>query len=374
MLIGFLIMLIRMNPTKVEQIFQNKYFKYGLRVLVLYIFSLIFKSFDLTFPHEVGSFLLRGQAFSLLYIIFGLISWEGAARLSKYIERNIFNKSVSSKLLFLCISLLLYGLLIAYLFGLCYSIFDIVLFKQYEAWYQFVAFSYDLNFGTFIFYLLILAYNGVVLYYKNWKESQLNEERLMRENIQAKYDVLKSQIDPHFFFNSLSVLTNLVYKSPDLSAEYITQLAKSYRYILDKKFENLVTIKTELEFLESYSFLIRIRHQSSIEFHINISEEVQGTGMVPPATLQMLVENAVKHNRFSANDPLRICIKDEGEYLIIANDLRKRASVQNSIGVGLDNISKRYELTSDKRITITETDNTFTVRVPIIHSYEDYNI
>jgi LytS/YehU family sensor histidine kinase len=268
----------------------------------------------------------------------------------------------------------LYGLLIAYLFGLCYSVFDIVLFKQYEAWNHFVAFSYDLNFGTFIFYLLLLAYNGVVLYYKNWKESQLNAERLMRENIQAKYDVLKSQIDPHFFFNSLSVLTNLVYKSPDLSAEYITQLAKSYRYILDKKFENLVTIKTELEFLESYSFLIRIRHQSSIEFHINISEEVKCTGMVPPATLQMLVENAVKHNRFSANDPLRICIKDEGEYLIIANDLRKRASVQNSIGVGLDNISKRYELTSDKRITITETDNTFTVRVPIIHSYEDYNI
>lgn len=374
MLIGFIIMLIRMNPAKVEQIFQNKYFKYGLRVLVLYTFSVIFKSFDLTFPHEIGSFLFRGQAFSLLYVVFGLISWEGAVRLSKYIERNIFNKSVSYKLLFLCISLLLYGLLISYLFGLCYSIFDIVLFKQYEAWNQFIVFSYDLNFGTFIFYLLLLAYNGVVLYYKNWKESQLNAERLMRENIQAKYDVLKSQIDPHFFFNSLSVLTNLVYKSPDLSAEYITQLAKSYRYILDKKFENLVPIKTELEFLESYSFLIRIRHQSSIEFHINISDEVQCTGMVPPATLQMLVENAVKHNRFSANDPLRICIKDEDGYLIIANDLRKRASIQNSIGVGLDNISKRYELTSDKRITISETQNTFTVRVPIIYSYEDYNI
>jgi sensor histidine kinase YesM len=374
MLIGFIIMLLRMNPAKAEQIFQNKYFKYGLRVLVLYIFSLIFKSFDLTFPHEIGSFLFRGQAFSVLYIVFGLISWEGAVSLSKYIERNVFNESVSYKLLFLCISLLLYGLLISYLFGLCYSVFDIVLFKQYEAWNQFVAFSYDLNFGTFIFYLLLLAYNGVVLYYKNWKESQLNAERLMRENIQAKYDVLKSQIDPHFFFNSLSVLTNLVYKSPDLSAEYITQLAKSYRYILDKKFDNLVTIKTELEFLESYSFLIRIRHQSSIEFHIKISEEVQCAGMVPPATLQMLVENAVKHNRFSANDPLRICIKDENDYLVVSNDLRKRASIQNSIGVGLDNISKRYELTSDKRITVTETLDTFTVRVPIIHNYEDYNI
>lgn len=374
MLIGFIIMLLRMNPAKAEQIFQNKYFKYGLRILVLYTFSLIFKSFDLTFPHEIGSFLFRGQVFSVLYIVFGLIAWEGAVWLSKYIERNVFNKSVSSKLLFLCISLLLYGLLISYLFGLCYSVFDIVLFKKYEAWNQFVAFSYDLNFGTFIFYLLLLAYNGVVLYYKNWKESQLNAERLMRENIQAKYDVLKSQIDPHFFFNSLSVLTNLVYKSPDLSAEYITQLAKSYRYILDKKFDNLVTIKTELEFLESYSFLIRIRHQSSIEFHINISEEVQCTGMVPPATLQMLVENAVKHNRFSANDPLRICIKDEDDYLVVSNDLRKRASIQNSIGVGLDNISKRYELTSDKRITVTETKDTFTVRVPIIRNYEDYNI
>ncbi|NRF41448.1 histidine kinase [Pedobacter sp. LMG 31643] len=374
MLIGFIIMLLRMNPAKAEQIFQNKYFKYGLRILVLYTFSLIFKSFDLTFPHEIGSFLFRGQAFSVLYIVFGLIAWEGAVWLSKYIERNVFNKSVSSKLLFLCISLLLYGLLISYLFGLCYSVFDIVLFKKYEAWNQFVAFSYDLNFGTFIFYLLLLAYNGVVLYYKNWKESQLNAERLMRENIQAKYDVLKSQIDPHFFFNSLSVLTNLVYKSPDLSAEYITQLAKSYRYILDKKFDNLVTIKTELEFLESYSFLIRIRHQSSIEFHINISEEVQCTGMVPPATLQMLVENAVKHNRFSANDPLRICIMDEDDYLVVSNDLRKRASIQNSIGVGLDNISKRYELTSDKRITVTETKDTFTVRLPIIRNYEDYNI
>jgi len=374
MLIAAMILLMRMNTTKMEQIFQSKLFQYGGRVVVLYLFSVIFKSFDLTFPHNLGSFLFRGQAFSLMYVLYGLLVWEGAIVLSKMIGNKAFNKNLSYKLLAMCVSLVLYGLLASWGFGFCYAVFDILLFKNYEAWKSFSSFSYDLLVGIYIFYLLLLAYNGVVYYYKSWKESQLNAERLMRENIQAKYDVLKSQIDPHFFFNSLSVLTNLVYKSADLSAEYITQLAKSYRYILDKKFENLVTIKTELEFLESYAFLIRIRHESSIEFDIEISEEVQLKGMVPPATLQMLVENAVKHNRFSANDPLRISIKEQEGCLVVSNDLRKRFGLQNSIGVGLDNITKRYELTSDKRIEIMETNDKFIVKVPIISSYEDHHI
>ncbi|RQO74996.1 sensor histidine kinase [Pedobacter sp. KBW06] len=363
-----------MNTAKVESVFQSKWFVYGLRILILYLFSVVFKSFDLTFPHNFSTFLFRGQAFSLMYVLFGLLVWEGAILLSRWMERNTSKENVSRRLLLLCLSLLVYGLIVSFLFGLCYSVFDIVLFHRYDAWESFSSLSYDLYFGIFMFYLLLLGYNGIAFYYKNWKESQLNTERLMRENIQAKYDVLKSQIDPHFFFNSLSVLTNLVYKSPDLSAEYITQLAKSYRYILDKKFENLVSIQTELEFLESYSFLIRIRHQSSIEFDIQINENIKYIGLIPPATLQMLVENAVKHNRFSANDPLHIRIRDEGSFLIVTNDLRKRAVVQNSIGLGLDNIGKRYELTGEKRIEVIETKTLFIVKIPIITTHEDYHI
>lgn len=363
-----------MNAAQIEVVFQSKSLKYGIRIVILYIFSIVFKSFDLSFPKDFGTFLFRGQAFSLMYVLVGLVIWEGAVRLSKYIENHIFKDKISYKLLFLCFSLIAYGLLASCLFGFCYSVFDIILYQNYEAWRNFSTFSYDLYFGIFIFYLLILAYSGIVLYYKNWKESQLNAERLMRENIQANYDALKNQIDPHFFFNSLSVLTNLVYKSPDLSAEYITQLAKTYRYILDKKFENLVPIKTELEFLASYSFLIRIRHQNSIIFNIDIQEKVMHTGMVPPAALQMLVENAIKHNRFSANDPLHIDIKDDGEFLIVTNDLRKRSGIYSSTGVGLENISKRYELTSDQRIEITETKDNFIVKVPIIKIYEDCHI
>ncbi|AOM78598.1 sensor histidine kinase [Pedobacter steynii] len=367
-------MFLKMNATRMESVFQSKWFVYGLRIFILYLFSVVFKSFDLTFPHNFGTFLFRGQAFSLMYVVFGLLVWEGAIALAKLIERSTLKVHVSKRLVLLCLTLVIYGLLVSLLFGLSYSLFDIVLFHRYDAWKSFSSLSYDLYFGIFIFYLLLLGYNGIVFYYKNWKESQLNTERLMRENIQAKYDVLKSQIDPHFFFNSLSVLTNLVYKSPDLSAEYITQLAKSYRYILDKKFENLVPIQTELEFLESYSFLIRIRHQSSIEFDIHINENIKYIGMIPPATLQMLVENAVKHNRFSANDPLHIRIRDEGNVLVVTNDLRKRSVVQNSIGLGLDNIGKRYELTGEKRIEVIETKELFIVKIPIITTHEDYHI
>ncbi|MEI6949552.1 sensor histidine kinase [Paraflavisolibacter sp. H34] len=343
--------------------------KYGLRLALLYLLSIVFKSFDLTFPKGIGVVLLRGQLFSLLFVAFGLAAWVVAERFSKKLEHRLRNKPVPYRVLLLCSILVLYGALVAYIFSFCYAAFDILLFRRYEAWASFTSFSYDLIAGFFLFYMLLLGYNGIIFYYKNWREAQLNAERLMRENIQAKYDLLKSQIEPHFFFNSLSVLTQLVYKSPELSSEYITQLAKTYRYILDKKFENLVFVQTELEFLESYLFLICIRHEGCIVFDLRIDEQVKTRGLVPPATLQMLVENAVKHNRFSTDKPLHISIKSEGGALYVANDLRRR-SHSDSTGVGLDNIIKRYELASDRRIEITELPDTFIVKLPIIYGHE----
>lgn len=364
---SIIIMYIQSNNIKAKDIFQSPVFRYAARIVILYLFSLLFKSFDLSFPSDIGAFLLRGQLFSLMYVILGLVIWEGGTLVSKLVRNKVFNNNIANKLVMLCLALLLYGLIAAFAFGLCYAGFDVFFYNRYEAWTSLSSWSYDLIFGAYFFYLIILGYCAVVYYYKNWKESQLNAERLRRENIQAKYDVLKTQIDPHFFFNSLSVLTNLVYKSPDLSAEYITQLAKSYRYILDKKFDNLVPIATELAFLDSYTYLIKIRHGESIHIVTSISDKIQNMGKIPPATLQMLVENAIKHNKFSSNDPLHITIKEEGDFLIISNDLKKRNSMAESIGVGLENIARRYELSCDKSIQITDSDNIFTVKVPIIY-------
>ncbi|UCJ05075.1 histidine kinase [Chitinophaga pendula] len=354
-----------MDFQKSERLFSSKLFRYLSRILVLYVFSTIFKSFDLSFQ-ELHVFNMRGHLFSLFYVLFGLLVWEGAIWVSRKTERAVERKHSTARLWYICGVLLLYGLCAALLFGFLYGLLDVLVFNRYEAWESFKAFSYDLNFGTFLFYLLILTFNGVVFYYKGWKEYQLQTERLMRENIQAKYDALRNQIDPHFFFNSLSVLTNIVYKSPDLAADYITQLAKTYRYILDKKFENLVPIQTELDFLDSYLFLIRIRHQHSIQFISEIMEKVKHKGMIPPATLQLLVENAIKHNRFSVNDPLIITVRSDEHSLTVTNHIRPKLHPDHSWGIGLENIHKRYELASGQGILVSQEGALFIVKIPII--------
>lgn len=357
-----------MDFQKNEKLFSSGVFKYLARIVILYIFSTIFKSFDLSFIQNIEILNFRGQMFSLFYVLYGLIAWEGANFLSRTVEKRVAQRPPSVKLVILCFALLLYGLLVSFLFGFMYAGTDRLLFNRYEAWESFSAFSYDLNFGTFLFYLLILTFNGIIFYYKGWKEYQLQTERLMRENIQAKYDALRNQIDPHFFFNSLSVLTNLVYKNQDLAADYITQLAKTYRYILDKKFENLVPIQVEMDFLESYLFLIRIRHRDSIRFVSDMDEKVKQKGMIPPATLQLLVENAIKHNRFSANDPLLITLKSEDNCLTVTNRINARTHPESSSGIGLENIHKRYELTMGKGIDIQRADDSFIVKVPVIYT------
>lgn len=360
-----------MNFQNIEDLLNNTAYNYLLRVLVLYLFSILFKSFDLSFMQEAGAEGFRSGAFSLFFVVFGFLVWEGASWLAWAVEKWITYKTVPGRFLVLGISLLIYGGLISLLFGFFYGITDIFLYNRFEAWESFRALSYDMHFGIFIFFMLILAFEGIIFYHKRWHEYQVQTERLMRENVQARYDALMNQMDPHFFFNSLSVLTNLVYKNPDLSAEYITQLAKCYRYILDKKLENLISVEAELEFLDSYIFLIRIRHQTSIVFDINISPSVRKTRMIPPATLQLLVENAVKHNRFSANDPLCVSIFDEGAFLYVTNTLKKRILLNESTGIGLENIRKRYELTGKLQPEIREEDHKFTVKVPVLEANEN---
>lgn len=355
-----------MNFQPNEKLFSSKLFRYLARIVILYVFAGIFKSFDLTFTTQLRIWDFRGQVFSTGFVVFGLIVWEGAAWITKNIEKRILHKNTSKRLLILCCVLLVYGMLASFVFGFLYAWMDILFFDRYEAWYSFLEISYDMNFGIFLFYLMLLTFNGIVFYYKRWKEYQLQTERLMRENIQAKYDALRNQIDPHFFFNSLSVLTNLVYKSADLSAEYITQLAKTYRYILDKKFENLVAVQTELDFLDSYLYLIRIRHQHSIQVRVDIDPRIAIRGLVPPASLQMLIENAIKHNRFSANDPLLIELKSEENFLIITNNVNKKINPEISSGIGLENIQKRYGLISGQAIEIVETGEQFIVKIPVI--------
>ncbi len=160
--------------------------------------------------------------------------------------------------------------------------------------------------------------------YRRLEDVQIRAERLEKENVQAQFAALKSQVNPHFLFNSLSILSSLVHADADLSERFIDQLSRAYRYILEQKDNERVLLKTELEFIQAYRFLLNIRFENKFDVLINVPEADQSRYSIAPLTLQLLVENAVKHNRMSAKEPLKVHIRLEGDCLVVQNNLQQR--------------------------------------------------
>ena len=168
--------------------------------------------------------------------------------------------------------------------------------------------------------------------------------KLQKENLQSQFDVLKQQVNPHFLFNSLNVLTSLIRLEPELAEKFTEHLAKVYRYVLENKDNELVTLSTEMNFLDAYLFLINIRFMEKVVVNIRIPEEKKNHQVIPLA-MQLLIENAIKHNAMSKKSPLVIDIFiDETNHLNVVNNLQEREAHMTSTGVGLKNIQNRYRL------------------------------
>ncbi|MBO3698829.1 sensor histidine kinase [Roseivirga sp. E12] len=200
----------------------------------------------------------------------------------------------------------------------------------------------------------------------NWRKASLDTERIKREQMSTKYESLKNQVNPHFLFNSLNALTNLVYEDQDMAADFIRKLSKVYRYVLDNQSKEVVPLETELAFVNSYLFLQRIRFDDKLKVKIDISG--YENRMIPPIALQMLFENAIKHNTIAEEEPLYIDVHIEnGELLVIKNNLQKKnIPIEESSGVGLKNIKARYEFLSPTKVEIQETDSEFIVKLPLL--------
>lgn len=192
-----------------------------------------------------------------------------------------------------------------------------------------------------------------------------NAEKLRSENFQAQLETIKSQIDPHFLFNSLNVLNSLVHKNPDKATEFLGQLSRVYRIILDSGRKTVIPLKAEIDLVKAYAFLMTTRFGSSLRFEINLPVELNEI-KIPPASLQMLVENAIKHNSFTKEEPLEIRIFINGEDLVVENSIKPKIETEESSKVGLDNIISRFKLLSDREVRIESTDEKFIVRLPII--------
>lgn len=202
-------------------------------------------------------------------------------------------------------------------------------------------------------------------FFLSWKASILEAEKQKRIAIASQYESLKNQVNPHFLFNSLNVLSNLVYKDQDMAARFIKQMATVYRYVLETKEQEVVSLETELEALEAYLFLLKMRFSDKLNVEISLKEQEEK--VVAPLTLQMLVENAVKHNIVSQASPLYIRIfENEEGFIVVENNLQKKENVQESSGIGLPNIRARYAILTDKEMRVEEIEDTFKVFIPII--------
>lgn len=345
--------------------------KYFIRFLIISLVQYAFTIYD---PSVTSGFPVnaRDKGFYLLFLLFGLVMWQLGEWLYKFLVKNYFRKCTLRKKNFnLAIIFLFYGVVMSIAYSSGYYLVDKVVLGYNYPWPgRVVPFHLGMNIGIFQPYFILLVVLAYIQYYKDLKEERILTEQLKKENIQSKYEVLKNQIDPHFFFNSLSVLSTLVYKDADLSSEYVTQLSKMYRYILDKGKNSLVRLDEELAFLESYLFLMKIRFEKSINFKIDFLESSKNTKFIPPNTLQMLAENAIKHNKFSAENPLVITVCEKNNSVIVQNNFNERRLIEGSSGLGLENIKLRYELLGGKTINVQNDMSHFTVVLPLYESCE----
>ncbi|MFI5151588.1 MAG: sensor histidine kinase [Bacteroidia bacterium] len=213
--------------------------------------------------------------------------------------------------------------------------------------------------------LIILSIEISVQFFKSWKSSVTEVEKYRNESLQAQLQNLKNQLNPHFLFNNMSVLSSLIYKDQDKAVDFVNQLSKVYRYLLDNRNNELVSLETELGFIRSYTYLLQIRFDKNIVFELDIPDNLLQR-QIPPMALQMLLENAIKHNEISEASPLVIRIRAGDSGLEVSNAIKLRTNREESSNTGLKNIAGRYRYFTDETVHIDQHNQVFTVRIPLL--------
>jgi 2TM domain/Histidine kinase len=216
-----------------------------------------------------------------------------------------------------------------------------------------------------VFTFIIISIVHIVYLYKYYQETKLKEQKIIAGTANAQFESLKNQIDPHFLFNSLNVLSSLIEENPDNAQRFTTSLSKIYRYVLEQKDKELVTVTEELAFAKTYMNLLKMRFENSITFELPENYDNLEAKVVP-LSLQLLLENTIKHNVVSEKKPLHIKIFIQDNYLVVENNLQKKEVLQDRKGVGLQNIVNRYGLLSQRKVLIDESESYFKVLIPIL--------
>jgi len=219
-------------------------------------------------------------------------------------------------------------------------------------------------FGVWATITVVIVFH-VIYFYNKYQRTKVKESQIVAKNQTARFESLKNQLDPHFLFNSLNVLTSLIGENPSQAEKFTTKLSKVYRYVLEQKNKDLISLDEELKFAKSYMQLLQMRFEDAIEY--NVPDMASDPELkIIPLSLQLLLENAVKHNVITSGKPLRIDIYEEHGFLVVENTLNPKASLEKSTKVGLSNIKQRYELVSTEKVRIESNTRAFKVKLPLL--------
>ncbi len=290
------------------------------------------------------------------------VLWMGSRQIMIYSRKKYpLFKEVRTRLIYQSVYMFLFTIVFNNLLG---YIADHFVFN-----YGFRSSGIDMLISTnsasiFCTIMIIAIYESI--YFMNELRASVEEsENLKRESLSAQLNALRSQVNPHFLFNNLNTLSSLIPENPEHAIDFVQQLSKVYRHILEVKDEKSILLKDELDLLNAYTFLLKTRFDKNLDVTIDIPTEKLQKRIVP-LSLQILMENAIKHNIVSADKPLHIDISTLNGSLVVSNNLQMKNQVNECTGIGLDNIRNRYKLISEKPVNVTSNGNNFTVSIPLI--------
>jgi len=266
-----------------------------------------------------------------------------------------------SRLIFDILVVSAYTFIVSFCLATIFSIYVWDYFKLEEVGWKAIFESTKLPITIALIITLVLTSRSFLM---EWRQAAIDAEQMRNERLSWQYQSLKDQLNPHFLFNSLNVLSNLVYEDADQANAFIEKLSKIYRYVLDVQYEELAGLDRELAFAQNYLELQELRFGSKLSYVIKVNESAKYA--LPPLTLQLLLENAIKHNAATKDKPLIISITQENDLLKVTNTFNPRASEPEESGIGLKNIKERYGFLTDREVVIEKNEALFEVNLPLL--------
>jgi hypothetical protein len=306
------------------------------------------------FPEELN------QVLFFVSIIFIGLTWECIRYLNILFDRYYpFARSVPRRIFMQVAAGLAFALLVRFVI---YEYLEPFLPESIRLDPMFLA-------ATWVLYALASSFINLIFimrhFFDRWKESLVTAERLEKEKAHVQFDNLKNQLNPHFLFNALTSLNSLIFDNQELASRFLQHLSKVYRYVLQHKDRNIVPLNTELDFIQNYVFLLETRFEKQVGIRFTIGDDAREKAIVP-VTLQILIENAIKHNVVDKDMPLYIEIKTNNDYLVVSNNLQVRKRVETSNRQGLERLRSLYRFLTEKPVIVAQTDTQFAVSVPLI--------